>query len=106
MITATEFATQAPAVTIEQLEVFADNLDAQRAGEIYREHGALLVRGLMKPYLDEINRDIQATVKQSLGLLDQAKQVKEGWVTPDGTLFLPAPPNFTRKQQIMVLALR
>jgi ectoine hydroxylase-related dioxygenase (phytanoyl-CoA dioxygenase family) len=64
------------------------------------------MRGLMKPYLEEINRDIQATVKQSLSLLDQAKQIKEGWVTPDGTLFLPAPPNFTRQQQIMVLALR
>lgn len=94
------------AVGIEQLEVHADDLDAQQAAAIYREHGALIVRGLMKPYLDEINRDIEATVQQSLGLLEQARQTREGWITPDGTLFLPAPANFTRDKQIMVLALR
>lgn len=98
--------TETPTVTVEDLEVFADDLDATRAAQIYREHGALIVRGLMKPYLDEINRDIAATVQQSLGLLNQAKQTKEGWVTSDGTLFLPAPANFNRDKQIMVLALR
>ena len=98
--------TAASAATIEDLEVFAADLDATRAAAIYREHGALIVRGLMKPYLDEINHDIAATVAQSLSLLDQAKQTREGWVTPDGTLFLPAPANFDRDKQIMVLALR
>ncbi len=98
--------TTAPTVNIQDLEVFADDLDATRAAAIYRQHGALIVRGLMKPYLEAINRDIAATVQQSLALLGQAKQVKEGWTTPDGTLFLPAPANFDRDKQIMVLALR
>jgi len=106
MTTATEFAAQAPAVGVQDLEVFADDLDARRAAQIYKEHGALLVRGLMKPYLEEINRDIAATVRQSLSLLGQAQERREGWVTPDGTLFLPAPKNFARDKQIMVLALR
>ncbi|HEY0075329.1 MAG TPA: phytanoyl-CoA dioxygenase family protein [Abditibacteriaceae bacterium] len=105
-ITAAEYATTRPAVTIEQLEVFADDLDAQKASAIYKEHGALIVRGLMKPYLAKINRDIEMTVQQSLSLLDKARQTREGWITPDGTLFLPAPANFARDKQIMVLALR
>ena len=95
-----------PALTVQDLEVFADRLDARRAAAIYQEHGALVVRGLMKPYLADIRRDIEASVAQALALLPQAKQVREGWTTPDGTLFLPAPAHFGRAQQIMVLGCR
>src|SRR4051812_14064315 len=91
-------------ITVDQLEVPADNLDVRKAAAIYQEHGCLVVRGLMRPYLQELHRDIEATAAQSLSLLDQARQVREGWVTPDGTLFLPAPPGYARDKQIMVLA--
>jgi phytanoyl-CoA hydroxylase len=90
--------------TVQDVEVFAEALDARRAAEIYREHGCLIVRGLMKPYLAALQRDIAATAAQSIALLDQAEQVREGWKTPDGTLFLPAPPGYPRDKQIMVLA--
>jgi hypothetical protein len=93
-----------PTVAVEQIEVSSDNLDVRKAAAIYQEHGCLVVRGLMKPYLPELHRDIEATAAQSLSLLDQARQVREGWVTPDGTLFLPAPPGYARDKQIMVLA--
>src|SRR3954454_6415507 len=93
-----------PSVAIEQIEVSADYLDVREAATIYQEHGCLVVRGLMKPYLQELHRDIEATAAQSLSLLEQARQVREGWVTPDGTLFLPAPPGYARDKQIMVLA--
>src|SRR5437660_9046961 len=95
---------KAPSATVQDIEVFADDLDVQRAAAIYKEHGCLVVRGLTKAYIEDIARDIEATARQSIGLLDQAKQVPEGWVTPDGTLFLPAPPGFPRDKQIMVLA--
>jgi hypothetical protein len=95
--------TQGRAVTVEDIEVFADALDPARAAQIYEEHGCLVVRGLMKPYLAEIQRDIEASAAQALALLPEARQVREGWVTPDGTLFLPAPPHFARDKQIMVL---
>ncbi|MBI3923416.1 MAG: phytanoyl-CoA dioxygenase family protein, partial [Armatimonadetes bacterium] len=42
---------------------------------------------------------------QSLSLLDRAERIVEGWRTPDGTLFLPAPPGYSRDKQIMVLAI-
>lgn len=92
------------AITVQDIEVFAETLDVQQAAAIYREHGCLVVRGLMNRYLPDIQRDIEATAAQSIRLLSQAKEVPEGWRTPDGTLFLPAPPGFPRDKQIMGLA--
>jgi phytanoyl-CoA hydroxylase len=92
-------------VTIQDIEVFADRLDPQQAAAIYREHGCLVVRGLMKPYLADLQRDIEVTAAQSISLLDRAERIVEGWKTPDGTLFLPAPPGYHRDKQIMVLAI-
>src|SRR5437763_143966 len=94
-----------PAATVADLEVFADRLAPERAAAIYREHGCLVVRGLMKPFLAELRRDIEASAAAALSLLDRAEKIPEGWRTPDGTLFLPAPPGYARDKQIMVLAI-
>jgi phytanoyl-CoA hydroxylase len=94
-------------VTAADIEVFAESLDVKQAAAIYQEHGCLVVRGLMQPYLARIQRDIEETVQTAIELLPQAKEVPGiGWNTPDGTLWLPAPANFTRDKQIMVLGLR
>lgn len=98
--------TAQPTITVKDIEVFVDDLDPQRAAAVYQEHGCLVVRGLMRPYLAEIQRDIAAAARQCLALLPQARQTEVGWVTPDGTLFIPAPANFDRDRQIMVLAVR
>jgi phytanoyl-CoA hydroxylase len=97
-------STLTPTVTLSDLEVAADNLDVKKAAAIYREHGALVVRGLMKAYAEQIRRDCEAMAKQALAMLDQAKKIPEGWVTPDGTLWIPAPKGYGRDKQIMVLA--
>ena len=91
-------------VTVADIEVFAEDLDVAKAAATYKEQGCLVVRGLMKPYLEAINRDIETAARESIALLNEARQVPEGWVTPNGTLFLPAPANFGRDKQIMVLA--
>ncbi|MFB3040415.1 MAG: phytanoyl-CoA dioxygenase family protein [Candidatus Poribacteria bacterium] len=91
-------------VTVEDIEFFADNVDVQRAAETFKEHGCLVVRGLMKPYIKDIHRDIEAAAAESIALLDDAQKIVEGWRTPNGTLFLPAPPGYKRDKQIMVLA--
>ena len=93
------------AVAVEDIEVFADNLNPQAAAETFKKHGALVVRGLMKPYIDEIHRDIEAAAAESIASLDCAEKIVEGWRTPNGTLFLPAPPGYSRDKQIMVLAI-
>ncbi len=93
------------AVAVEDIEVFADNLNPQAAAKTFKKHGALVVRGLMKPYIDEIHRDIEAAAAESIASLDCAEKIVEGWRTPNGTLFLPAPPGYSRDKQIMVLAI-
>ena len=90
-------------VTVEDIEVSVDVLDVEKAASIFEEHGCLVVRGLMKPYIEAIHKDIKAAAAESLALLDQAQQIVEGWRTPNGTLFLPAPSGFERDKQIMVL---
>ncbi|MSS72824.1 MAG: mitomycin antibiotic biosynthesis protein [Candidatus Latescibacteria bacterium] len=90
-------------VTVQDVEMSADNLNVRRAAEVFGEHGCLVVRGLMKPYLEEVLRDVERSAEQSVSLLDRAVQIPEGWKTPDGTLFLPAPPHYARDKQIMVL---
>ncbi|MFA6109583.1 MAG: phytanoyl-CoA dioxygenase family protein [Candidatus Latescibacterota bacterium] len=92
-----------PAV-LEQIEVTAANLDVARAASIYRDQGCLVVRGLLAPYISAIAADIEAAARTAISLLDQGQQIPEGRLTPDGTLFLPAPPGFGRPWQIMVLA--
>ncbi len=92
------------AVTLADLEMHVDHLDPGRAAAIYREHGALVVRGLMRDYAEQIRQDIEQAAQTAISLLEQAEKRPEGWVTPDGTLFLPAPAGFKRDKQIMVLA--
>ena len=91
-------------ITVDEIEFLADNVDVQRAAETFAEHGCLIVRGLMKPYIKAIHRDIEAAAAESIALLDRAEKIVEGWRTPNGTLFLPAPPGYKRDKQIMVLA--
>src|SRR5690242_485465 len=100
----TSTAATTPAVAVADLEVFADKLDPRRAAAIYKEHGALVVRGLMAPYIKRIRQDIDAAAREALALYDRATKVPEGWKTPDDTLWIPAPKNFSRDKQIMVLA--
>ena len=50
--------------SVEEIEVFAANLDPQRAAAIYREHGCLVVRGLMKPYVAAIQREAASGPRQ------------------------------------------
>lgn len=91
-------------VTAADLEVFADDLDLARAQAIYAEHGALVVRGLLKRWVPALTADIAAAAAQAHAVYDQATRITEGWTTPDGTLWLPAPAGYARERQIMVLA--
>ena len=95
---------QEPKVTVEDIAMSVDALDVQKAADIFEEHGCLVVRGLMAPYIEAIHQDIEAAAAESISLLDKAERIVEGWRTPNGTLFLPAPAGYERDKQIMVLA--
>lgn len=92
-------------ITIEDIEMSVDDLDVRKAADIFDAHGCLVVRGLMNPYVEEIHMDAESAAAESLALLDQAQQIVEGWRTPNGTLFIPAPNGYDRDKQIMVLAM-
>jgi len=94
-----------PSVRVTDLEVSVDDLDLKKASAIYHKHGCLVVRGLMKPYVKAMDRDIMTTVDQAIAMLDQAKEVPEGWVTPNRCLFIPAPAHFERDKQIMTVGI-
>ena len=98
--------TELPTVTLADIEVFVDKMDVKRAAATYKRLGCLVVRGLMRPYAERIRQDAELLAQQAISLLDRAKKVPEGWTTPDGSLFLPAPAGFSRDKQIMVLAMR
>ena len=91
-------------VRVQDIEVVAASLDAAQASAIYKQHGCLVVRGLMKEYIADVHRDIEASARQAISLLGSAQRITEGWTTPDGSLFLPAPAHFSRDKQLMVLA--
>lgn len=99
---------QPTTLNIADIEVFANELnsraDVQDAAERYKTHGCLVVRGLTNAYIEALQHDIETTAQTAISLLDKGKKTDVGWNTPDGTLFIPAPPNFTRAWQIMVLS--
>jgi len=92
-------------IYVEDIEISVDSLDVENAADIFEEHGCLVVRGLMKPYIERINQDMEAAASESLALIDEAEKIVEGWRTPNGTLFIPAPDGYDRDKQIMVLAM-
>lgn len=96
-----------PKVTVADIEFqSADLADAsriQQAAAAYREHGCLVVRGLFKPYVQQVAAEIKTLAETAIALLPQARRSNLGWHTPDGSLFLPAPAGFGREQQIMLL---
>ena len=94
-----------PQITAEELSVSIDDLNIAQAASIYRQLGCLVVRGLMKPYIADMARDIDATVQQSIALLNKAERRPEGWVSPNGSLFIPAPEGYQREKQIMTVGI-
>jgi hypothetical protein len=89
-------------VTIDEIELEAKDLNIEKAASIYREHGCLVVRGLMKPYVEDVLRDINFFMDETLGMLDRAELTPDGWYTPNGALLLPAPEGYVRDQQVMI----
>lgn len=89
-------------VTVADLEVDAEvwsDSVADKAAEIYKTHGALVLRGINKKVINEINSHIKAQVSEAQRLYEegQIKKVPEGWVTLDGTLWIPTMPAIREK---------
>lgn len=79
-------------LSVSDLEVQAQHLDIEKALSIYQDHGCVVVRGLNREYVNEIKEHGLAAARDAVKLLPEARKIPEGWVTPEGTLFIPAPP--------------
>lgn len=94
--------------SIRDIEIDVNSIDPDQAATLYKVHGCLVVRGLMRRYAEQIRQDIMASVGTAVELLKAEKGVRtnEGLTTPDGTLFIPAPKGFSRDWQVMVTSCR
>lgn len=97
-----------PRVTIEDITL----QPGSNASEIFDRFGVLLVRGLSAAHAPAVRAAAETAFAKSLelmsaGLLDPVQNDEHvvGWVTPDQTLFIPAPTGHVRDKQTMVLAL-
>jgi len=46
---------------------------------------------------------MEQAYRESVALIDRAKKVAEGWITPNGALLIPAAENFERDKQVLLL---
>ena len=86
--------------------------DIFRAKRIFDTYGCVVVRGLNRQYVDEIRAHADATFEQARELMEAGElsevvngDQRVGWVTPDQTLWIPAPKGHARSKQVMVLGL-
>lgn len=89
-----------------------ENAAPGAARRIFEKYGVLVVRGLMSSLAPRIRQAADAAFARSLEQLEagqletvQNEDTVVGWVTPDQTLFIPAPAGHVRELQAMVLAL-
>jgi len=82
-----------PKVTLEELTLKADDPDlTTKAVRLFKDFGCFAVVDLNNKYVGRIGAQVKRMVDQSL-LCDQCgnlEKIKEGWVAPTGTLFIPA----------------
>jgi hypothetical protein len=104
---------QLPATpTIAALEVTAPDLDLEEARRIFERFGVLIVRSLHSTHVPHMLKASESAYAQAVELLNagHTSVVKNddhvvGWVTPDQTLFTPAPEGHERAKQTMILGL-
>ena len=106
-----DLRAQLPKATLEDITLPKD-ADLSAARDIFSRYGVLVVRGLMAEHAPRVRDAATAAFHKSVELMEaghiEAVQNDDnvvGWVTPDQTLFIPAPEGHVRDRQVMVLAL-
>lgn len=98
-------------VSVADLELHPP-YDKATAKRIYDKYGCVIARGLTRAYVEEIRNHADGAFQQAVRLLEAGAFTEVvndgcfvGWVTPDQTLFIPAPTGHCRDKQVMVLGL-
>ncbi len=111
-LSTSEIKAQLPTnVTVADLELHPP-YDKAAAKRIYDKYGCVVARGLNRAHVEDIRNHADGAFEQAVKFME-AGALKEvahdgcfvGWVTPDQTLFIPAPKGHCRDKQVMVLGL-
>ena len=93
-----------PKIEVTDIEHRVDALDLGKIARDWEQYGAFVVRGLMLPYAEQIREDLDAITDEAISQLHLAEYVDGvGWTTPNKSLFIPAPSNYVRDKQVMLV---
>jgi ectoine hydroxylase-related dioxygenase (phytanoyl-CoA dioxygenase family) len=76
-----------PGVDLSAIDFQAGTLDVERAVRAYHEVGVIIVRGLLRRYMDALLTEIQSAVSLVRSELPSAALLRYGWVTASGGIF-------------------
>lgn len=94
-----------PKVSLEELTFDVETMQVKDVVECYKRWGCVVVRGLNRAFAPSILKDVNRLVDEGIEQLEHAEKVPAGWMTPNGILWLPAPKNYEREKQVMVIPL-
>lgn len=73
--------------SLASVEFDAESIDVARAARAYAEVGFIVVRGLLRPYMEPMLNEIRQAVELAYRELPEAKMERHGWLTPSGGVF-------------------
>ncbi len=98
--------TDLPPFDPSEVDFHADTIDLERAARAYREVGFIVVRGLMRRYVEPMMAEVREAVAVALRELPEAAEMRYGWMTPSGGIFTDrVPPGFPQRRQLIVAPL-
>lgn len=79
--------------SLSAVEFDAATIDLARAARVYAEVGILVVRGLLRPYMEPMLAEIREAVELAYRELPEAKMERHGLLTPSGGVFSRVGPR-------------
>lgn len=79
--------------SLSAVEFDAASIDLERAARVYAEVGMLVVRGLLRPYMEPMLAEIREAVELAYRELPEAKMERHGLLTPSGGVFSRVGPR-------------
>lgn len=79
--------------SLSEVEFDAASIDLARAARVYADVGILVVRGLLRPYMEPMLAEIRGAVELAYRELPEAKMERHGLLTPSGGVFSRVGPR-------------
>ncbi len=73
--------------SLSAVEFNADSLDLAEAARAYDEVGFIVIRGLLRSFMEPMLAEVRQAVEVAYRELPEAKMERHGWLTPSGGVF-------------------